>query len=391
MTTINRKNTIASGEKILGKKIAYMASNIAILGEGKNKHGHRFTKLGFKGPAKPVLVSHNKLVSNANLVYTQLTAQGARLITLAAQRELRDNIQNYKPSTPLFKVAEEIGLFDDCFILPDGTIPPKPKGVEVYLSDIPRDIISKYECAGTLEGWQELAKYAVGNTRMMFAFALNFVGPVSAIWPRQSVAFQLTAEASSGKSTIAAVSTSAWGWDPDPNLGNKYGFGTSWNITVNKLEAICKGYNHTILFLDETGVAERNAKNRSADILQAIMRLDSQKEKGRMTDEGPGGVWILPVLSTSNVSVVQMVKLGAPGTDPRIYTDRFFDIPAPDGGNGMFEDLYGFHDNGEFSIHLKQLASQNQAMSRLMLKSAKRASLIENLRSLRGLGKMRVR
>jgi hypothetical protein len=31
------------------------------------------------------------------------------------------------------------------------------------------------------------------------------------------------------------------------------------------------------------------------------------------------------------------------------------------------------------------------AMSRLMLKSAKRALLIENLRSLRGLGKMRVR
>jgi hypothetical protein len=33
----------------------------------------------------------------------------------------------------------------------------------------------------------------------------------------------------------------------------------------------------------------------------------------------------------------------------------------------------------------------DKAMSRLMLKSAKRASLIENLRSLRGLGKMRVR
>jgi hypothetical protein len=30
-------------------------------------------------------------------------------------------------------------------------------------------------------------------------------------------------------------------------------------------------------------------------------------------------------------------------------------------------------------------------MFRLMLKSAKRASLVENLRSLRGLGKMRVR
>jgi hypothetical protein len=36
-------------------------------------------------------------------------------------------------------------------------------------------------------------------------------------------------------------------------------------------------------------------------------------------------------------------------------------------------------------------AELEKAMSRLMLKSAKRASLIENLRSLRGLGKMRVR
>jgi plasmid rolling circle replication initiator protein Rep len=37
------------------------------------------------------------------------------------------------------------------------------------------------------------------------------------------------------------------------------------------------------------------------------------------------------------------------------------------------------------------ICKRRTAMSRLMLKSAKRASLIENLRSLRGLGKMRVR
>ncbi len=39
----------------------------------------------------------------------------------------------------------------------------------------------------------------------------------------------------------------------------------------------------------------------------------------------------------------------------------------------------------------KDVVDIARAMSRLMLKSAKRASLIENLRSLRGLGKMRVR
>jgi len=44
----------------------------------------------------------------------------------------------------------------------------------------------------------------------------------------------------------------------------------------------------------------------------------------------------------------------------------------------------------EFLVKLRPIQGM-AAMSRLMLKSAKRASLIENLRSLRGLGKMRVR
>jgi len=39
----------------------------------------------------------------------------------------------------------------------------------------------------------------------------------------------------------------------------------------------------------------------------------------------------------------------------------------------------------------KRRQAGSRAMSRLMLKSAKRASLVENLRSLRGLDKMRVR
>jgi trans-aconitate methyltransferase len=45
----------------------------------------------------------------------------------------------------------------------------------------------------------------------------------------------------------------------------------------------------------------------------------------------------------------------------------------------------------EPAIENAKFAKSQTAMSRLMLKSAKRALLIENLRSLRGLGKMRVR
>ena len=222
--------------------------------------------------------------------------------------------------------------------MPDCTIPPLRDGVEICLNDIPVETRSKYKCAGTPKGWQELAKYAIGNTRMMFAFALNFVGPVSVIWPRQSVAFQFTGPRGSGKSAIAAVSTSTWGWNPDPTLGYKYGFGSNWNLTDNKLEIICKGYNHAMLFLDETGVSEKKQKQ-SVDILEAVMRLDSQTVKGRMTDDGFGSAWNLPVLSTSNLSVAKMVKREKPAEDPGVYCDRFMDIPVPRERSSMFEDL----------------------------------------------------
>ena len=358
------KTNNASAAKINSNPITYMTSNTAILGEGKSKHG-QFTKLAIKGRKEPVLVSHNKLVSNPRGVYAQLTAQGARLLTAVARNELCKNLQAYKPSAPLFNVAEEIGLFGNCFILPDGAIPTLPNGVEAYLCDISPDILPKHKTAGTLEGWQELAKYAIGNTRMMLAFALNFVGPVSAIWSREHVGFQLTGDRGSGKSAIAVVSTSTWGWDPDPNHGEKYGFGISWNITFNKLEPTCLSYNHTILFLDETGVAgQKDPRNKFADVLTAILRLDSQKVKGRFTDEGPAKVWNVPVLSTSNVSVVQMVKVAKPDEDPGVYSDRLFDIPVPGVGFGMFEDLHGFPDNGDLSIYLKKkLAANNHGIA----------------------------
>ena len=53
---------------------------------------------------------------------------------------------------------------------------------------------------------------------------------------------------------------------------------------------------------------------------------------------------------------------------------------------------YKFPINGPFLAQYKHTQPGHPvAMSRLMLESAKRASLVENLRSLRGLGKMRVR
>jgi putative DNA primase/helicase len=367
VTTTNDKRNNASTATIRSHKPNPLTSHVEILGKGASKHGHRFTKFSVEESGKTVVIRHDNF--ERNTICQLLNQDGADLLTLKSQNELMKRIEDY-PRTPTFDVAEEIGLFGDYFILPDRTIPALPDKMEICLNDIPVETRSKYKTAGTRTGWLELARYAIGNSRMMFAFALNFVGPVSALWPPQFVAFQFTARASSGKSAIAAVSTSTWGWDPNLSLGNKYGFGTSWNTTVNELEAICPGYNHTILFLDETGAAERKP-DAPVDTLDAVMRLDGQMEKGRKNAVGPRKVWSMPILSTSNVSVPQMAKARQAKEknkkDPRIFCDRLIDIPPPHRVFGtfedMFEDLYGFQDNGKFSKHLKTLAAANHGLA----------------------------
>jgi hypothetical protein len=68
---------------------------------------------------------------------------------------------------------------------------------------------------------------------------------------------------------------------------------------------------------------------------------------------------------------------------------------APASG-GTISGIFQMSD-GTYQQMMQEVSAANPnlqidtAMSRLMLKSAKRASLIENLRSLRGLGKMPVR
>jgi hypothetical protein len=362
------------------KKGNALTDHVKIIGFGENNQGFKFVKLSIDGRGS-VLARIDNMTSNKASAFEKLNQQWAHLYSQPAQNELINRIQALGQQPSTFKVADKIGLFDDCFILPDRAIPALTQGVEICLNDIPGAIIARYKTKGTPEGWQELARYGIGNSRLMFAFALNFVGPLSEIWPRQFVAFQFTGDGGCGKSSIAAVCTSTWGWDPRLNIGKKYGFGTSWNTTNNNLESLCGGYNETILFIDETGVSDRKP-GAPVDNLDAIMRLDGQMEKGRLTDQGSGNVWNMPVLSTSNISVPQMIRArpardSIHKVDHRVLCDRLIDIPTPCEGFGMYESLHGFRDEHEFSAHLKGLASDHHGRAartfihRLMAKRTK--------------------
>jgi putative DNA primase/helicase len=329
--------------------------HIKLVARGISDNRHRFCKLRVKGDLgiRTIVVRENHLQDHRD----QLEAIGANLVSKRAFTELEIRIQANGLTEPTFNVVTRIEIRGDAMALPGGAYPETDK-FEVALTDVPLEIQRKYMTRGTLNGWRNLARLARGNSRMMLAFSLHFVGPLSDVASVEHVGVQLVEEeGGSGKSTIGVAASSAWGWDPDPVQADRNGFGQTWNSTVNNLERVFSGYNQTILFLNETRIAGKNAKDAAESILDAIMKIEGSAGKGRL-NKAETRRWFAPLLSTSNFSVPDLAKQAGQRSDSALL-DRLADIPVPAGGFGMFETLHGFADVAAFSVELKRLAAEN--------------------------------
>lgn len=362
-------------------KTKYTA-HIKLCRRGVSDTGQRFCKLMIEGDrgAETLLVRETQLQDYRN----ELEAKGANLVSDAAWRELTARIQANGLKKPTLRVATRIEIRDDAMALPSGPY-PKSKSFVVALTDVPTEIQRKYQVAGDLESWLALAEFGCGNSRLIFAFSLAFVGPLSATTAVEHVGFQFVGQGGEGKSGIGVVSSSVWGWDPDPTVADRNGFGCSWNTTINALERTLAGYNQTFIFLNETGVADAGGGNKPTKILETILKIEGSVGKDRLNDPIPQRSWFAPVLSTSNKSVVELVR-AAEGKSDRLYAsnsidpaylDRLADIPPPENGLGMFEDLHGYLDVAAFVADLKAKAALNHGRAgrlfvRKLIKARKR-------------------
>ncbi|MGA2843351.1 MAG: DUF927 domain-containing protein [Steroidobacteraceae bacterium] len=330
-------------------------SHIKIVARGISDTCQRFCKLRVKGDmgVKTIVVRENHLGDYRD----QLEAIGANLVSRKAFNELEDRIQAQGLKTPTLKVATRIEIRDDAMALPGGPYPKTDK-FEVALTDVPLEIQQKYSTKGTLEDWKQgLAKLGRHNTRIKLAFALPFVGPLSAIMSVEHVGIQLVGEGGSGKSAIGVAASSVWGWDPNPVQADRNGFGQSWNSTVNNLERVFAGYNQTFLFANETRLAGKKPKEIAENVLETIMKIEGSTGKGRLVEAGTRR-WFAPLLSTSNYSVQALAKEAGQECDSALL-DRLVDIPPPADGFKMFEELHGFDDPAVFAVELKRFASEN--------------------------------
>jgi hypothetical protein len=237
-------------------------------------------------------------------------------------------------------------------VLPDTVISASDETVETRFDDGLADYLSWGRESGTLEGWREFERLAVGNSRLILAVGVAFVGPLRLITPIEPVAFQLTGEGGTGKTTIGAVASSVWGQRLQLGRPHPLCAGDSLKNTVNNLERVLATRNYTFAFLNEGHhIGPR-------DLVDATFMICEGQGKGRYTEIRRWD-WFLSLLGTSNDSVAETLwKAGEPLE--RAAFDRLIDIPLPQGGFGAFENLHRSASVGDFCfLRLKGIYDVN--------------------------------
>jgi len=171
----------------------------------------------------------------------RLEALNVDFILKSAQHEFLKRAQEAASMEPTFKVASQIGWFDDVFVTPSGVYPKQapvkgmPKGwarIQVHLDAKDEDVHSRFRRYGSPFASNQIFRFCKGNSRLMFAAALSFVGPICKPFGLRAPGVQAVGDAASGKTVFGIIAGATWGGNPDSSLG----FGCAWNGTPNGLE-----------------------------------------------------------------------------------------------------------------------------------------------------------
>jgi putative DNA primase/helicase len=186
----------------MAKKIKQMPSpQISVIAEGRDEWGRRYFRLGEEGEPlqlRPVLTT--RLVNQPKEVMASLTNIGVSLFSREAQQKFISSVQEWKRAQPSFKVATRIGWNDDSYVLPDKIFNRRPN-IYPVLDELKPSMMAKYREAEDyfLEDWQEnIGRLCINNSRLMFAVALAFAGPILRFAEELSGGFQIFGEPKQG-------------------------------------------------------------------------------------------------------------------------------------------------------------------------------------------------
>jgi uncharacterized protein (DUF927 family) len=276
-----------------------------------------------------------------HVIAATLEAHGLRCnYAKKAQASLRQVLESMRPEHRL-QAVERGGWHCGAYVLPDGTV----YGEGIILRPELRRHDLSCAMAGTVKDWQDqVARYAIGYSRVAFFIAAAFAGALLDIAGEQSGGFHQHGGSQIGKSTSAYAAASVIG------KGARDGACHQWRATSNGLEGIASRCTDSCLVLDE--IAQADAK----DAGDAIYQLANEQGKQRADRYGaarPRANWRILFLSTGEVTLAQ--RMSAAGKQAMTGMEiRLVNIPADAGaGLGVFETLHGVSDAGTLADTIK--------------------------------------
>ncbi len=265
-------------------------------------------------------------------VLGRLEKAGISIITNAAKEGFKAAAQAYGDYRPA-RLASAPGWMGDTFVSPGGSLKTLRGGVEDVIVGF--DCDDRFSARSTLEAYLDAVEPIVrGQPLILFLLAFGFVGPLLRFAPAdmQNPIIELVGETERGKTALARATSSIWGGDPDSGIGTC----DSWDFARAKLDELRAPHRDGLFVLDEANKAGRSRREQAQVINDAVFRLADTSSRRRFGDGGPPEPIRQAALSTSNLSMRNLV--GDDTTAKRAVVTRVLTLEC-DRPYGIFDSV----------------------------------------------------
>ena len=321
-----------------------LSDPIDIIGTGQDNDGAYYRIIKFKD--KITRQQKTAALPQAEIGTVQgwqrLQNFGLVIMSGRAKRErLADYLQK-EGSQTAFTITDRAGWHEDSYIMPSGeTITATDKDPAIiYNGDTSQ--AKAYQPNGELTDWQQnIARYAVGNSRLCLALGASFAAPLLSLLNEESGGFHLMGDSSDGKTTAAKVALSVWG-KPSGSL-------LSWSGTKIGFSNTAAARNDGLLVLDEIGQASPHVIGDTVySVMNGINKVQGAKQGGNRALSR----WKVMMFSTGEKTPDSILKhhkgdwnAGQAARLPSIRAAAQY---------GIYDTLHGFEDGALLSEHIAQ-------------------------------------
>ena len=260
-----------------------------------------------------------------------------------SKRKLFEYIVSSVPKKEV-AIASRIGFSKNVYIRPDLIIGEAKE--EIILDTAIQD--DSYGTSGTLQEWNDLvARWCVGNSRLIFAISAAFASPLLYLCDLPNFGFHFVGNSSSGKTTCLNIAASVFG---NPK------YVVTWKATDNAMETIAFRRNDSLLILDELSEI---SPSKAGEVAYMLANGQGKKRLDKDCNVRETLSWRLIFLSSGEVDLnshmAEESKTSKAGQKIRLLN---ITAKASKDSSGIFENLMGFQDGAEFSSYLRGNAAK---------------------------------